>query len=150
MAIRTFELTTELDADPEATIHFLSDLTAHRGIHPYLVSALMTASGQDADGPWADWRVTERPALGPVRYTIRFPVRMRRLSPTSMSGDVVATPGCTLVTMTTAASHGERTTVRESTIVKAPALLVGYMAKHARLAHEQTYSLLPGELARIP
>ncbi len=148
MATRTFELTAEVDTDPEATIDFLSDLTAHRGLHPYLVSALMTASGQDADGPWSDWRVTERPALGPIRYSIRFPVRMRRLSPTSMSGDVVAAPGCTLLTTTTATRHGERTTVRESTVVRAPALLVGYVAKHARLAHEQTYSLLPGELAR--
>jgi len=143
MATRTFELTTRVPVAPEAVIDFLADLAAHRGMHPYLVEARIVESG---DG-WRDWLVVERPALGPFRYTIRFPARMTRTSPTTLRGDVTAAPGCTLLTSTTAVADGPGATVTESTVVTAPAPLVGYMAKHARVAHERTYSLLPRELS---
>lgn len=143
MATRTFELTTRVPVAPETAIDFLADLAAHRGMHPYLVEARIVASGEG----WHDWLVVERPALGPLRYTIRFPARMTRISPTTLRGDVTAAPGCTLVTSTTAVADGSGATVTESTVVTAPAPLVGYMAKHARVAHERTYSLLPRELS---
>ena len=38
-------------------------------------------------------------------------------------------------------------TVRETTTVTAPRIVLGYMAKHAELAHARTFSLLAGELA---
>ena len=38
-------------------------------------------------------------------------------------------------------------TVRETTTVTAPCIVLGYMAKHAELAHARTFSLLAGELA---
>lgn len=147
MSIRAFELSTRVTVAPEVAIDFLSDLAAHRGMHPYLVEARVVASGVDDGVPWSDWRIVERPALGPIRYSIRFPARMRRTSATTMTGDVLAAPGCRLVTSTRAERHGAETVVTESTVVTAPALLVGYMAKHARLAHERTYTLLAGELS---
>ena len=142
MSTRTFELSARVPAGPEVAIDFLSDLAAHHGMHPYLVEARVVASGDD----WKDWQIVERPALGPFRYTIRFPARMTRTSPTTMTGDVLAARGCTLVTSTRAEHDGAGAIVTESTVVTAPALLVGYMAKHARLAHERTYSLLAEEL----
>ena len=147
MSTRAFELSTRVPVAPELAIDFLSDLAAHRGMHPYLVEAKVVASGSDG-APWNDWRIVERPALGPFRYTIRFPARMSRTSPTTMTGDVLAAPGCRLVTSTRAEADGTGAVVTESTVVTAPALLVGYMAKHARLAHERTYSLLAGELSK--
>ncbi|CAN5398280.1 hypothetical protein BH11ACT5_BH11ACT5_20870 [soil metagenome] len=148
VSTRAFELSTRVPVAPEVAIDFLSDLAAHRGMHPYLVEARVVESGVDDGVTWSDWRIVERPALGPFRYTIRFPARMNRTSPTTMTGDVLAAPGCTLVTSTRAEPDGTGAVVTESTVVTAPALLVGYMAKHARLAHERTYSLLAGELAR--
>lgn len=147
MATRSFELTTTVPVPPEAAVDFLVDLARHHGLHPYVVSADVVASGQDEDGSWQDWRVVERPRLGPFRYTIRFPARMIRTSPTSMRGDVTAAPGCTLVTLTEARGTGGSTTLHEVTVVTAPLPLVGYMTRQARLAHARTFSLLPTELA---
>ena len=154
MARRTFELTTTVPVSPEAAIDFLVDLARHHGLHPYLVSAEVVDRGTDQAGTWQDWRVVERPRLGPLRYPIRFPARMIRTSPTSMRGEVTAAPGCTLVTTThatgTAASSTlHETTLHETTVVTAPLPLVGYMARQARLAHARTFSLLPAELERV-
>jgi hypothetical protein len=148
MSTRAFELATRVPVSPEAAIDFLGDLAAHRGMHPYLVEARVIESGVDDGVPWDDWRIVERPRIGPLAYTIRFPARMRRTSATTMTGDVLAAPGCRLVTSTRAEADGTGALVTESTVVTAPALLVGYMAKHARLAHERTYSLLAEELGR--
>lgn len=159
MATRTFELATTVPVSPEAAIDFLVDLARHHGLHPYLVSAEVVDRGTDQAGSWQDWRVVERPRLGPLRYPIRFPARMIRTSPASMRGEVTAAPGCTLVTTThatgTAASATlhetalHETTLHETTVVTAPLPLVGYMARQARLAHARTFSLLPTELERV-
>ncbi|WP_454130706.1 hypothetical protein [Microbacterium lacticum] len=37
--------------------------------------------------------------------------------------------------------------VRETTTVTAPRIVLGYMAKHAEIAHARTFSLLAGQLA---
>jgi len=147
MATRSFELTTTVPVAPEAAIDFLVDLARHHGLHPYVVSAEVVAAGEDEAGTWQDWRVVERPRLGPLRYTIRFPARMTRTSPASMRGDVTAAPGCTLVTTTRASGSAASATLHETTVVSAPLPLVGYMTRQARLAHARTFSLLPSELA---
>ncbi len=146
MTTRTFELTTTVSAPPEAVIDFLLRLDGHRGIHPYLERAEVVDSGSDELRPWWDWRIVERPRLGPLRYTIRFPARMWRLAPGAMRGSVRAAPGCALLTETTADAEGSRTRVREVTTVSAPAIVVGYMTRHARLAHARTFARLGGEL----
>jgi hypothetical protein len=146
VASRTFDLTATVDAQPAAAIDFLLDLNRHRGLHPYLESAVVVENGSDAAGDWAHWNVVERPRLGPLRYTIRFPARMQRTSSTSMLGTVRAAPGCYLTTVTTATVVDGATVVAETTTVRAPWLLVGYMASQARIAHTRTYSLLPAEL----
>jgi hypothetical protein len=152
MTTRTFELTTTVPVAPEAAIDFLVDLSRHRGLHPFVVSADVVASGRDADGDWQDWRVVERPRLGPVRYTIRFPTRMTRTGPTAMRGDVRAAPGCMLVTRTTATADAVagHAIVHELTTVSAPRLVLGYMAEQARVAHARTFALLPAELDTRP
>ena len=128
-----------------SVIDFMVDLSRHHGLHPYVVSADVVGSGEDARGSWQDWRLVERPRLGPLRYTIRFPARMVRLSPVSMLGDVRAAPGCLLRTETSAAFVDGATVLSETTTVSAPLPLVAYMTSQARVAHARTYSLLPGE-----
>jgi hypothetical protein len=150
VATRTFELTTTIDAEPSAVIDFLLDLTRHRGLHPFFVSAEAVETGIDEEGPWTRWRVHERPPLGPFRYSIRFPARMLRSSATSMVGTVRAAPGCSLVTTTNAERADGRTVLTEVTTVTAPLPLLRYMASEARIAHARTYSLLPGEFAVDP
>jgi hypothetical protein len=142
MPTRTFELTATVPVEPATAIDFLLELTRHRGLHPFFLEATVTARGTDDAGPWTDWRVAERPHLGPFRYTIRFPARMQRTSPTSMVGTVRAAPGCSLLTTTRATAVDGGTVLHETTTVTAPRQLLGYMASHAR-----TYSLLPAELA---
>lgn len=148
MPSRSFALTATVAAPPERVIDFLMRLDGHRGIHPYLQSAVVVSEGTGDEGPWWDWQVTERPAAGPLRYTIRFPARMSRLTPTAMRGHVRAAPGCRLDTVTRATGTTSGTIVEETTVVTAPWPLLGYMAKHARLAHERTFRMLSGELDR--
>jgi hypothetical protein len=146
VATRTFQLEAIVPVAPSAVIDFMSDLTLHHGIHPFVVSATIVDAGTGSDGAWVDWKVVERPPLGPLRYTIRFPARMVRTSNDSMVGIVHAAPGCDLTTNTTATVVDGKTVLRESTVVTAPRLLVGYMTTQARVAHARTYSLLPTEL----
>lgn len=150
MATQTFELTTTISVDPPAVIDFLMDLTRHRGLHPYLVSAEVIGSGVGDEGAWTQWRVVERPRLGPFRYSIRFPARMLRSSETSMVGTVRAAPGCSLRTTTRAEFVDGRTVLTEVTTVTAPRPVLGYMTSQARLAHARTHSMLPGEFAVDP
>jgi len=150
MPTRTFELIAIVPVAPDAAIDFLLELTRHRGLHPFFLEATVTARGADDSGPWTDWRVAERPHLGPFRYTIRFPARMQRTSPSSMVGTVRAAPRCSLVTTTTATRGDGGTLLHETTTVAAPRFLLGYMASQAQLAHARTYSLLPRELAAGP
>ncbi len=144
-----FELTASVPVDPHAAIDFLADLTRHRGLHPYLVSADVVASGAGPDGPWQDWHVVERPRLGPLRYTIRFPARMVRAEDDVLTSSVRAAPGCTLRTVTRATASGDGALLTETTEVTAPWPVAGYMTRHARAAHERTFALLPGELGRL-
>ena len=153
---RTFELAARVPGAPAAAIDFLADLPAHRGLHAYLESADVMSSGTSDEGPWTEWTVVERPRLGPLRYRIRFPARMIRTSPTRLIGRVVAAPGCTLETTTTATVVGGSADgsgepagaeLREVCVVSAPWPLVGYMTRHARLAHERTYARIAGELS---
>lgn len=147
MATGTFHLTATVDAPPERVIEFLLQLDGHRRLHPYLQSARVVDEGADGDERWCDWRVVERPRLWGIPYTMSFPARMTRVNATSMRGDVVAAPGCRLRTVTTATTTGAGTVVEEIAEVIAPRLLVGYMTKHARLAHARTFSLLPAQFA---
>jgi hypothetical protein len=146
VAKRTFELEATLVAPPDAVIDFLLDLSRHRGLHPYLQSAVVIQTGSGEEGTWSRWRVIERPRLGPLRYTIRFPARMTRTTATSMVGLVHAAPGCDLTTTTRATLVDGKTVVSESTTVTAPLPLVGYMTSQAHLAHARTFSLLAAEL----
>jgi hypothetical protein len=148
VAIRRFELSTPVPVDAQAAIDFLADLTRHRGLHPYLVSADVVASGAGPDGPWQDWRVVERPLVGPLRYTIRFPARVVRTADDAMSTSVRAAPGCTLRTSTRATPLADGALLTETTEVIAPWPVAGYMTRQARTAHERTFALLPGELGR--
>ncbi|HSN10550.1 MAG TPA: hypothetical protein VLS51_00375, partial [Propionibacteriaceae bacterium] len=147
-AQRTFELRTAVPVPPEAAVDFLSDLARHRGLHPYLAEGVVTGRGRSDNGEWTQWRVRERPRLGPFRYSISFGARLTRTSPTSFDAYVLAAPGCTIHSSTEASPGDEPGTalVRERSIVTAPRLLLSYMAHHAEIAHARTFRLLPDVL----
>lgn len=148
MAVRAFSLTATVRAGPEEVVDFLADLPRHVGLHPFLVSADVVASGDDASGAWRDYTVTERPAFWRWHYRLRFPVRVVRTSPTSLRSGVRALRGCRLTAVTRAVAGADGTTVvTETTTVTAPRRLVGYMARNARLAHARTFSVLDTHLA---
>ncbi len=112
MATRRFSLSTTVSGDAEAAIEFLADLPRHVGLHPFLVSATVTASGDDP-GPWRDFEIVERPRLWRLRYTMRFPVHVERTSPTSLRSDVLALRGCRLTSITTATRPRRRQRPRQ-------------------------------------
>lgn len=148
MAVRAFSLTATVRAGPEEVVDFLADLPRHVGLHPFLVSAEVVASGDDASGAWRDYTVTERPRVWRWHYRLRFPVHVARTSATSLRSDVRALPGCRLTAVTRAVAATDGTTeVSETTTVTAPLVLVGYMARNARRAHARTFSLLDTHLA---
>lgn len=147
VATRSFVLDALVPVAPETAIDFLAQLDRHRGLHAYLQSAEIVDRGSDASGEWTQWRIVERPRLGPFRYTIRFPARVTRTSPTSLRSSVIAAPGCTLVSTTEADMTDAGGRVSETVTVSAPWMLVAYMHRHALLAHRRTYAALPGVLA---
>ena len=147
MATRHFSLTTTVSGDPGTAVDFLADLPRHVGLHPFLVSATVVASGHDDDGRWWDYQIVERPRLWRLRYTMRFPARVVRTSPTSVRSDVQALPGCRLTAVTHANPVGDgRVLVSEETTVTAPLPVVGYMTRSARAAHARTFELLEAHL----
>lgn len=148
VAERRFDLTATVPAAPETVIDFLMDLERHRGLHPFLVSAEVVDRGTDERGAWSQWRVLERPRLGPLRYPIRFPARLVRTSATTMESVVRALPGCSLRSVVEAVATPSGTTVTELTWVSAPRPAVSYMERQARVAHERTLRLLPSVLPR--
>ncbi|WP_127504197.1 SRPBCC family protein [Actinoplanes solisilvae] len=148
MATRTFELTTQVEAPPEVVLDFLTSFDRHRGLHPYLVSATVVDEGTGGEGPWRDWRVVERPRLGPIRYTIRFAARVTRTSDMSFRTDTGAGPGVLLAVAMTVTPNDQGTLVRETTTVTAPGPLIGYVTRQARAAHARVFRLLPAEVAR--
>ncbi|MFH8249201.1 hypothetical protein ACH3VR_02380 [Microbacterium sp. B2969] len=147
MATRRFQLTTIVPADPVSAIDFLSDLSRHRGLHAFMKSAEVVATGRDSDGEWREWRVVDRLKFLGIPYTFRYPSRITRTSRRSIRGRVRAAPGCTLEITTTAETVTRGSVVKESAVVTAPWILVGYVTENARVAHARTFSLLPAELA---
>ena len=73
-----------------------------------------------------------------------FPVAIEYVS------QVLAAPGCTIEAVTTAEAEGGPGTayLRERSVVRAPRLLLGYMAGQAEDAHRLTMQRLPEVLAR--
>jgi hypothetical protein len=119
VAIRTFELTTAVPRAPEAVIDFLEDLSRHRGLHPYLVSADVVARMH---------RNSATSMSGDVRAAPGCSLR-------------------TTTVATAQPEPASASTVHEVTVVTAPWLVIGYMTRQAQLAHARTFSLLPRELA---
>lgn len=151
MARRSFDLTCLVDAAPEAVIDFLTDLTNHHRLHPYLVEAKVVEQRDSPQGFSRQWQVRERPRLGPIRYPIRFGAVLTRTAPTAFTSHVRAAPGCTIDTVTTATAGNRPGTalVHEAAVVRAPVGLIGYMARQAELAHRQTMQKLPAALAEL-
>ena len=146
MPERAFDLSTTVPVSPDVVLDFLLDLNRHHGLHPFLVRAEVVGEGVGAEGRWRDWRVHERPRLGPLRYPIHFGARLTRTGATSFRSEVRAAPGCTIVATTDAVAAGEGSRVTERAVVRAPRLLLGYMAGQAQAAHARTFRLLPDAL----
>ena len=148
MAQRSFHLYAVVPVDPGSAIDFLTDLARHRGLHPYLEDAVIIEEGDSDAGHWQQWRIHERPRLGPFRYSLRFGARLTRTSPTSYTSSVLAAPGCTIEAVTHARLGDTPGTalVDERSVVTAPAPLLSYMARHAEVAHARTFRLLPAVL----
>jgi hypothetical protein len=147
VGLRSFELSVQLPVAPPEAIDFLADLSRHRGLHPLLVSATVVESGSSTAGTWSDWRVEERPMLGPVRYRLRFSARLTRTSDTSLTTLVRAAPGCWLRSTTVARPTKGGSLLVETTEVTAPWPVLGYMTRTGEAAHARTFSRLPAALA---
>ncbi len=149
MAKRSFEVSTTVPGHPPDVIDFLMDLEHHRGLHPFLVSATIVGTGSSHRGPWWDWQVVERPKVGPLRYHLRFRIRMTRTSPSSSESRLTALPGCRMrATVQAVATADGSTVLTEKVAATAPPLVVSYLARQARAAHTRTYARLPEALAR--
>ena len=147
MPERVIDLSTTVPASPSAVTEFLLDLNRHHGLHPFLVRAEVVAEGVSAEGEWREWRVLERPRLGPLRYPISFRARLTRTGEGSFHSEVQAAPGCTISATTDAVPVTGGSRVTEQAVVRAPRLLLGYMAGQAEVAHARTFRLLPAALA---
>jgi hypothetical protein len=149
VAEREFEVSVVVPVAPEVVIDFLTDLAKHRGLHPFLVEAAIVSEVDSPEGPCRQWLVRERLHVGPLSYRLRFIAGLTRTSATSFTSHVQAAPGCTIDSVTSAGPGVDPFTsqVREVSVVRAPAGLLGYMARNAEIAHRRTMSRLPDVLA---
>ena len=149
MSQASFELSAVVNADVETAFQFLSDLNNHRHLHPYFEKAEQIATDIDADGQrFIDFMITERPRLGPFRYTIRFPTRMVFTDQHEFRSYVRAALGTNLVNVMKVKQEGNGTRITEHVVVRAPWLTIHYVKQQAYLAHKRTFDLLPSVLKR--
>jgi len=149
MPSKSFELSTFVDVNVETAFRFLSDLNNHRHLHPYFEKAEQVASGTDSEGNrFIDFMITERPRLGPFRYTINFPTKMIFTAQYEFKSDVHAVMGTHLVNVMKCESENNGTRVTENVLVTAPWLTIGYVKQQAYVAHKRTFDLLPSVLKK--
>jgi hypothetical protein len=147
MSGRKFELSTFVNVDVEAAFQFLSDLNNHRHLHPFFIQAEQVSSGEDIEGNcFIDFIMTERPQLGPFRYTITFPTRMIFTGQHEFRSDVRAALGTHLVNVMKCTGENNGTRVSETVIINAPWMTIGYVKQQAYVAHKRTFDLLPSVL----
>ena len=142
-----FELSTYVAVDVDTAFQFLSDLNNHGHLHPFFVKAELIASSKDANGNEVkDFIITERPHLGPFRYTINFPTRMTFTSQHEFRSDVRAALNTYLVNVMQCKSEITGTRIIEHVTIEAPRLTIGYVRQQAFTAHKRTFDLLPSVL----
>src|SRR5690349_4232168 len=96
MATREFRLSVAVPVGAREAIDHQVDMPRHLGVHPYLTDVRLNARGIEDGHEWAEYLVLEHPRFLGLRYPIRFPVRVVRLSPSSYVAHVSAAPGCTM------------------------------------------------------
>jgi hypothetical protein len=112
------------------------------------VQAEQVTSGTDGDGhQFIDFMITERPALGPFRYTIKFPTRIVFTARHEFTSDVRAALGTHLVNVMRCVSEGNGTRITETVTVNAPWVTMAYVKRQAYIAHKRTFDLLPAVLS---
>ena len=150
MATREFTLSVAVPVSAREAIDHQVDMPRHLGMHPYLSDVRLNGRGVEDGNEWAEYLVLEHPRFLGIRYPIKFPVRVVRTSPTSYLAHVSAAPGCTLLIEATAGEDPDSVggaILSEHVTVRAPWLLVGYMARQAEHAHAATYAVLPELIA---
>lgn len=149
MPRESFELSTYVDVNVDTAFQFLSDLNNHRHLHPYFVKADEGASGVDSEGKrFVDFMITERPQLGPFRYTITFPTKMVFTDQHEFQSDVRAALGTHLVNVMKCKSENNGTRITESVVISAPWVTINYVKQQAYTAHKRTFDLLPSVLTK--
>jgi hypothetical protein len=146
MASREFTLSVPVAVSPREAIDHQVDMPRHLGLHPYLTDNRLKGRGIEDGHEWAEYLVLEHPRLLGLRYPIKFPVRVIRLSPTTYVAHVSAAPGCRMLIEAQAVDDPETvggSILSEHVTVTAPWLVVGYMTRQAEHAHATTYAMLP-------
>ena len=146
MATREFRLSVAVPVGAREAIDHQVDMPRHLGLHPYLTDVRLNARGIEDGHEWAEYLVLEHPRLLGLRYPIRFPVRVVRLSPSSYVAHVSAAPACTMRIEAEAVDDPETeggSILSEQVTVTAPWPVIGYMSRQAEHAHAETYALLP-------
>jgi hypothetical protein len=149
MQRENFELSTLVSTDVETTFHFLADLNNQRHLHPYFVQADEISSGKDSAGNLIkEFVITERPRLGPFRYTIKFPTTMTITGHHEFTSEVHAALGTHLVNRMRCESENTGTRVIETVTIHAPWLTIRYVKRQAYIAHKRSFDLLPSALVK--
>lgn len=144
MAEKHFELSTFAQVAPQTAFEFLSDLNNHRHLHPFFVKADLVSSGvDDAGNNFQEFLITERPRLGPFRYTIHFPTRMIFTGELEFTSEVHAALGTHLVNVMRCKAENNGTRITESVTIRAPCVTISYVKQQAFHAHQRTFELLP-------
>jgi len=151
MASREFTLSVPVPVSPREAIDHQVDMPRHLGLHPYLTDIRLNGRGIEDGHEWAEYLVLEHPRFLGLRYPIKFPVRVVRLTPTTYVAHVSAAPGCTMRIEAGAVEDPDTeggSILSEHVTVTAPWPVLGYMTRQAEHAHAATYAVLPEFITR--
>lgn len=142
-----FELSTFVNIDIDIAFRFLCDMNNHKHLHPYFVRAEQVSSQMDALGnPIYEFMITERPRLGPFRYTIKFPTTMTFTAPHQFKSEVRAAFQTHLLNTMRCEREKQGTRITETVDIRAPGLTIRYVKQQAYIAHKRSFDLLPSVL----
>lgn len=150
MSHAQFTLSTTVSVEPQIAYAFLVDLNNHRHLHPFFVEAKSVATGTTPVGfPYEDFMITERPRFAFFHYTINFPTRMILSGENEFRSEVEAALGTKLSNVMRCEKENGRTRITETVTINAPWFIINYVKRQAYHAHSQTFTKLPGVLAKL-
>jgi len=136
---------------PAAVRAWYCDIANLQGFHPIIVDVRRVGRDLGADGTTVtDFVVRERVLVGPLPVRSSYRVRITAPVDGPIGTRALQFPGVRLDGTVTFTADDAGTAIREQVTIRAPRLLLGFVAREARRAHEQMLARMAVRFATDP